>query len=147
MNAALVSLNRVAQTNFTLERAAAALAEHAAGHTALVVVVRPGDPDAAVMAHDDHARLRAAIRVAAAAGNTRAWRDLTPRIQNRPIAELPALIALAAKQDRMRTCHAAGVYAGEQLLAVALWFSRRERDSAAAMSYRTDTLRVLNAAR
>lgn len=140
------SRGRLALTHFPIERAAASLVTHRVAHTALVVVVRPDHPDATVIAHDDHIGLRAAVRVAATAGNTRAWRRVGPWIDRVDVGSLPGVIHLAAKRDRVRTCHVAGVFSGERLVAVALWFSRRERDSAAAQAYRNDTLAVLRLA-
>ena len=137
---------RLAQTHFPIERAAASLVTHRVAHTALVVVVRPDHPDASVIAHDDHIGLRAAVRVAATAGNTRAWQRAGPWIDRADVQSLPGVIHLAAKRDRVRTCHVAGVYTGDRLVAVALWFSRRERDTAAAQAYRNDTLAALKMA-
>lgn len=135
---------RLALTHFPIERAAASLVTHRIAHTALVVVVRPDQLDAAVIAHDDHIGLRAAVRVAVTAGNDRAWRRVGPWIDRIDVSALPAVINLAARRERVRTCHVAGIYmSGERLAAVAMWFSRRERDTAAAQAYRNDTLAVL----
>lgn len=144
MGSAGEPLGRLALTHFPIERAAASLVAHRIAHTALVVVVRPDQLDAAVIAHDDHIGLRAAVRVAVTAGNDRAWRRVGPWIDRVDVAALPAVISLAAKRERVRACHIAGVYMpGERLAAVAMWFSRRERDTAAAQAYRNDTLAVL----
>lgn len=137
---------RLTQTHFPLERAATSLVAHRVAHSTLVVVVRPDSPEAAVIAHDDHIGLRAAVRVAATAGNTRAWRRVGPWIDRVDVTSLPAVIHLAAKRERVRVCHIAGVFSGKRLVAVAFWFSRRERDTAAAQAYRSDTLAVLKVA-
>lgn len=133
-------------THFPIERAAASLVSHRTPHTALVVVVRPDQADATVIAHDDHIGLRAAVRVAATAGNTRAWRSLGPWIERVDVGALPAVINLAAKRDRIRVCHMGGIYVADRMVAVALWFTRRERDTAAATAYRNDTFSVLRVA-
>lgn len=130
----------------SVERAAVDLVAHRVSHTALVVVVHPSDLDASVIAHDDHIGLRAATRVAAAANNQRAWRDVLPVVQRLDVAQLPPVIGLAAKRDRVRTCHVAGIYHDDRLAAVALWFSRRERDTAATEAYRNETFAALQAA-
>jgi hypothetical protein len=119
--------------------------EHPNPHLALVVVVRPGSTDATVVANDAHAALRAAVRVAAAAGNTRGWREVSNQIERRLVSDLPPVISEIAKNERMRTCHIAGIMAGGELAAVMLWFSRRERDSAAAVAYRRETFDLLRA--
>ncbi|HWL43484.1 MAG TPA: hypothetical protein VNQ73_11115 [Ilumatobacter sp.] len=137
---------RLALTHFPIERAAASLVAHRSSHTALVVVVRPDQIDATVIAHDDHIGLRAAVRVAATAGNHRAWRNLGPWVERIDVGSLPAVINLAAKRDRIRACHLGGIYVGERMAAVALWFTRRERDTAAAQAYRNDTFAVLRVA-
>jgi hypothetical protein len=137
---------RQAWTYFALERAATALAAHRVPFAALVVVVRPEQPDATVFAHDDHVGLRSAVRVAAAAGNDRAWRGVRPAIERFDVSRLPGVIHLAAKRDRTRMFHVAGVYDDERLVAVAMWFSRREADSATAVAYRNDTFAMLQAA-
>jgi hypothetical protein len=136
----------MAWTYFALERAASSLVAHRVPHAALLVVVRPDQADASVLSHDDHIGLRSAVRVAAAAGNDRAWRVVRPEIERFDVARLPGVIHLAAKRDRMRMCHIAGVYGDDRLLAVAMWFSRRESDSATAVAYRNDTFAVLQAA-
>lgn len=136
---------RITRTRFELERAAVALANHQGVHTALVVVIRPNDPDATVVAADRFANLRAAVRVAAAAGNGRAWRDLSDRPERISIDALPGVIHLAAKEARMRTCHAAGLFADDRLDAAVFWFSRRERASAADVAGRVEALRLLAA--
>jgi hypothetical protein len=146
MMAVDTQIGRLARTYFALERAATALVARRVQYSALVVVVRPEQPDATVVAHDDHIGLRSAVRVAAAAGNDRAWRDVLPVIERFEVARLPAVIHLAAKRDRTRTCHIAGVHSDERLVAVAMWFSRREGDSASAVAYRNDTFAVLQAA-
>ena len=140
------SRGRLALTHFPIERAAASLVAHRCSHTALVVVVRPTQLDATVIAHDDNIGLRAAVRVAATAGNHRAWRDVGPWIDRVDVSGLPAVINLAAKRDRIRACHIGGIFVGERLAAVALWFTRRERDTAAAQAYRNDTFAVLRVA-
>ena len=137
---------RLAHTHFGVERAAASLVAHRVSHTALVIVVRPHDLDATVVAHDDHIGLRAATRVAAAANNQRAWRDALPIVQKIDVAQLPPVIGLAAKRDRIRMCHVAGIHRDDRLAAVALWFSRRERETAATVAYRNETFAVLQAA-
>lgn len=138
---------RLTRTHFELERVAQALANHQPVHTALLVVVRPGDLDATIITAERFASLRAAARVAAAANNNRAWARLTERIEPVPIAELPAVIHLAAKDARMRTCHAAVIPGDGRVAAAVFWFSRRERASAVDVAGRVDALRLLNAAR
>lgn len=139
-------LELLALTNLALEGAAAGAVEHPAPHTAMLVVLRPGTTDAVVVAHEADAKLRAAVRVAIAAGNQRGWAGATDRIERRRIGELPELIADVARAERVRGYHLAGVFHGEAPLAVALWFSRKESDSAAAVAYRRDSLRLLQAA-
>ena len=142
----LRAVTRITRTHFELERAAHALATHQGVHTALVVVVRPGDPDATIVAANEFSKMRAAFRVAAAAGNPRAWRNLTERPDRVSIDALPGVIHLAAKEARMRTCHAAGLFADDgELDAAVFWFSRRERASAADVAGRAEALRLLAA--
>ena len=139
-------LKRLPWTYFALERAATALVALRVQYAALVVVVRPDQPDATVVSHDDHIGLRSAVRVAAAAGNDRAWRNVQPVIERVDVARLPGVIHLAAKRDRTRMVHIAGVHSDDRLVGVAMWFSRREADSATAVAYRHDTFAVLQAA-
>jgi hypothetical protein len=146
MMAVDTQIGHLARTYFALERAATALVALRVQHAALLVVVRPDQPDATVISHDDHVGLRSAVRVAAAAGNDRAWRGVQPVIERFDVARLPGVIHLAAKRDRTRMMHIAGIHSDERLVAVAMWFSRRESDSATAVAYRHDTFAVLQAA-
>lgn len=139
-------LKRLPWTYFALERAATSLIALRVPYAALVVVVRPDQTDATVVAHDDHVGLRSAVRVAAAAGNDRAWRGVGPAIERVDVARLPGVIHLAAKRDRTRMVHIAGVHSDDRLVGVAMWFSRREADSATAVAYRHDTFAALQAA-
>lgn len=88
----------------------------------VVVVVRPDD-DHQVIAGGGTGILRAAVSVAAAAGNDRAWRDAPDAdTVERPIRALPEVIAAAADADGVRSVHVGCIRVDGVVESVALWF-------------------------
>lgn len=106
--------------------AAAAAATHAVGDPTqgvLVIVVHPDANDHQVIAGGGTGVLRAAVSVAAAAGNDRAWRDAPDGdTAERPVRALPEVIAAAAEADGVRGVHTGCVRIGDTIESVAIWF-------------------------
>lgn len=93
------------------------------GYGALVVLVRPGTDHEQVISGGGSGVLRAAVSVAAAAGNDRAWRDAPDATTNvRPVRELPEVIAAAAEGDDVRAVHTGRVEIDGRTDVVAMWF-------------------------
>lgn len=92
-------------------------------HGVLVVVVRPGTDDHHVIGGGGTGFLRAAVSVAAAAGNDRAWRDAPDRdTAAHPVRALPEVIAAAAEADGARVAHTGCVRVDGTIESVAIWF-------------------------
>lgn len=89
----------------------------------LVIVVRPEHDDHRVIAGGGTGILRAAVSVAVAAKNDRAWRD-APHLDTdeRPVRALPEVIAAAADADGVHAVHAGCVRIGDTVESVAIWF-------------------------
>lgn len=89
----------------------------------LVLVVRPDAPDHQVIAGGGSGILRAAVSVAAAAGNDRAWRDAPDAdTVEQPVRALPEVIAAAADADGVRMVHVGCIRVDGVVESVALWF-------------------------
>ncbi|MFP5487273.1 MAG: GGDEF domain-containing protein [Acidimicrobiia bacterium] len=89
----------------------------------LVIVVHPAATDHQVIAGGGTGVLRAAVSVAAAAGNDRAWRDAPDGdTAERPVRALPEVIAAAAEADGVRAVHVGCVRTDEAIESVAIWF-------------------------
>ena len=92
-------------------------------HGVLVVVVRPEAPDHQVIAGGGTGILRAAVSVATAAGNDRAWRDAPHGdTAEQPVRALPEVIAAAAEADGVRAVHTGCVRVDGTIESVAIWF-------------------------
>jgi diguanylate cyclase (GGDEF)-like protein len=105
---------------------AATITARAAGDPSqgvLVIVVRPDAHDHRVIAGGGTGVLRAAVSVAAAAGNDRAWRDAPDGDTSElPVRSLPEVIAAAAEADGVRAVHTGCVRVDGGLESVAIWF-------------------------
>ena len=89
----------------------------------LVIVVRPGADDHQVIAGGGTGVLRAAVSVAAAAGNDRAWRDAPAGdTSEQPVRSLPEVIAAAAEADGVRAVHTGCVRIDGATESAAIWF-------------------------
>lgn len=128
--------------------AAAAAATHSAtdpARGALVIVTRPDGGDHQVVAGAGVGVLRAAVSVAAAAGNDRAWRDAPHGDTHElPVRSLPEVIAAAADAAGVRSAHIGCVRSGDAVESVAIWFETWE--GVAARTTRRDVLAALAAA-
>lgn len=89
----------------------------------LVIVLHPTADDHRVVAGGGTGVLRAAVSVAVAAGNDRAWRDAPhgDTIET-PARSLPEVIAAAAEADGVRAVHTGCVRVGDTVESVAIWF-------------------------
>ena len=91
----------------------------------LVVVVRPDDDhaDAKVVSGGGTGVLRAAVSVAVAAGNDRAWRD-APHADTAecPVSVLPEVITASADAAGVHLAHTGCVRRDGHLEAAAIWF-------------------------
>src|SRR5690606_31708215 len=89
----------------------------------VVIVVHPDSPDHRIIAGGGTGVLRAAVSVAAAAGNDRAWRD-APHGDTieQPVRALPEVIAAAAQADGVRAVHTGAVRVDDTIETVAIWF-------------------------
>lgn len=93
----------------------------------LVIVVHPSASDHQVVAGGGTGVLRAAVSVAAAAGNDRAWRHAPDRdTHEQPVRALPEVISAAAEADGVRAVHAGCVRVGDTIESVAIWFETWE---------------------
>ena len=93
----------------------------------LVIVVHPSAPDHQVISGGGTGVLRAAVSVAAAAGNDRAWREAPDRdTWEQPLRALPEVIAAAAEADGVRSVHTGCVRVGDSIESVAIWFETWE---------------------
>jgi diguanylate cyclase (GGDEF)-like protein len=132
-NAALTSFDVLDDEGDTLLAAAAASATRYADHEhdTFVVIVRP-DADHEVVSGGGNGVLRAAVAVAAGAGNDRAWRDAPAgsTIESSPKA-LPEVISASADAAGIRRVHAGRVAVDGATLAVAMWFEATEGDTTA----------------
>lgn len=89
----------------------------------LVVVLRPAGDEPHVISGGGTGILRAAVSVAVAAGNDRAWRDAPDEdTVEQPVRSLPEVIAAAADTDGVRSVHTGCVRVGDTVESVALWF-------------------------
>jgi diguanylate cyclase (GGDEF)-like protein len=89
----------------------------------LVVIVRPESDDHHVIAGGGSGVLRAAVSVAAAAGNDRLWRNAPDGdTEEQPVRALPEVIASAADADGIIASHTGRVVVDGSLEAVAIWF-------------------------
>lgn len=90
-------------------------------HGVLVIVVRPDGSDHRVIAGGGTGVLRAAVSVAAAAGNDRAWREAPDGdTAEQPVRTLPEVIAAAA--DGVQSVHTGCVRVDGAIESVAIWF-------------------------
>lgn len=105
-----------------LAAAAAAAARYAQQPDTVVFVIRPGD-DAQVVSGGGTGVLRAAVAVAAGAGNDRGWREAPDgtTVEVRP-GSLPEVIASAATAAGVRSVHVGRVEIGGTTDLVAMWF-------------------------
>jgi diguanylate cyclase (GGDEF)-like protein len=112
--------------NDELLAAAATVATRAVSdpsHGVLVIVVRPETSDHRVIAGGGTGVLRAAVSVAAAAGNDRAWRAAPDGdTDERPIRALPEVIAASAEAEGVRAVHTGCVRVDGVIESVAIWF-------------------------
>lgn len=132
-SAAVTSFDALDDESDTLLAAAAAAAARFADHDhdTFVVIVRP-DADHEVVSGGGNGVLRAAVAVAAGAGNDRAWRhapegatvETTPR-------SLPEVIAASATGAGVRRIHAGRVAVDGATLAVAMWFEATDQGTTA----------------
>lgn len=91
----------------------------------LVIVVRPDTQDHRIIAGGSTGVLRAAVSVAAAAGNDRAWRDApSDDTIEQPVRSLPEVIAAAAEADGVRAVHTGCVRVDGTTETVAIWFEK-----------------------
>lgn len=106
----------------------------------LVVVIRPSEDDHQVIAGGGTGVLRAAVSVAVAAGNDRAWRE-APHGDTIELAvrSLPEVIAAAA--DGISAAHVGCVRTADRVESVAIWFETHL--GVAAPDERRETLRLL----
>ena len=89
----------------------------------VVIVVRPEAHDHRVIAGGGTGILRAAVSVAAAAGNDRAWREAPDGdTYEQPVRALPEVIAAAAEADGVRAVHTGCVRVDDVPESVAIWF-------------------------
>lgn len=87
----------------------------------LVIVIRPDDDDHQVISGGGSGVLRAAVSVAVAAGNDRAWRDAPDGdTHEQAVRHLPEVIAAAA--DGVRSVHTGCVRVDDTIESVAIWF-------------------------
>ena len=92
-------------------------------HGVVVIVVRPDADDHRVIAGGGNGILRAAVSVATAAGNDRAWRDAPDGDTcEQPVRALPEVIAAAAEADGIRAVHTGCVRVDGVPESVAIWF-------------------------
>lgn len=112
--------------NDELLAAAATVTTRAAtdpAHGVVVVVVRPESSDHRVIAGGGTGVLRAAVSVAAAAGNDRAWRAAPDGdTEERPVRALPEVIAASAEAEGVRAVHTGCVRVDGVIESVAIWF-------------------------
>jgi diguanylate cyclase (GGDEF)-like protein len=89
----------------------------------MVIVVRPDSHDHQVIAGGGTGVLRAAVSVAAAAGNDRAWREAPDGdTSERPVRALPEVIAASAEAEGVRAVYAGCVRVDGVTESVAMWF-------------------------
>lgn len=92
-------------------------------HGVLVIVVRPDSGEHQVIAGGGTGVLRAAVSVAAAAGNDRAWREAPDGdTAEQPVRALPEVITAAAEADGVRAVHTGCVRVDGATESVAIWF-------------------------
>lgn len=92
-------------------------------HGVLVIVVRPDANDHQVIAGGGTGVLRAAVSVAVAAGNDRAWRDAPDNdTDEQPVRALPEVIAASAEAEGVRAVHTGCVRVDGSTESVAIWF-------------------------
>jgi diguanylate cyclase (GGDEF)-like protein len=113
-------------------------------HGVLVIVVRP-EGDHQVIAGGGTGILRAAVSVAVAAGNDRAWRDAPDGdTHEQPVRALPEVITAAAEADGVRAVHTGCVRVDGAVESVAIWFETW--DGVATADQRREALAGLAAA-
>ncbi len=127
-NAAITSFDALDDESDSLLAAAAAAAARCADHEqdSFVVIVRP-NAHHEVVAGGGNGVLRAAVSVAAGAGNDRAWRDAPAgsTIETAP-RSLPEVIAAAATGAGIRRVHTGRIDVDGTTFAVAMWFEASE---------------------
>lgn len=133
-----------------LDRVAATVTSQPAGEGSddmLVLALRPDRDDRRVIASAGNSAVRAAISVAIAAGNLRAWSGAgEDTITDVAVGSLPEIIRSAVEPCGIRSVRVAAVRDGEIPVCLAMWLSRVPAPSAATLDVHRRVLRQLSEA-
>lgn len=128
---------RAAVEQVALAVTAAEVDEH--GEDLLVLALWPNDDRRKVISSPGNSTVRAAVSVAVAAGNTRAWADADAgAIADLPVGALPEIIRAAVEPCGIRAIQVGAVAQGDDIACFSMWLSpavmvserSRERHSA-----------------
>lgn len=90
----------------------------------LVLALRPADRQRRVIASPGNSAVRAAISVAVAAGNTRAWAGVEgDDIVDVPVASLPEIIRASVEPCGIHSVHVGAVLDGDTVACYSTWLS------------------------
>jgi diguanylate cyclase (GGDEF)-like protein len=94
------------------------------GNDMLVLALRPGHDRRKVIASPGNSAIRAAISVAVAAGNTRAWNGTDgDGIVDVPVASLPEIIRSSVEPCGIHSVHVGAVHDGDTIACYSMWLS------------------------
>lgn len=111
----------------------------------LVIALRPDTDDRRVVATSGYSSIRAAISVAVAAGNTRAWSPVADGgIAAIAVSTLPEIIRSSVEPSGLHSIQVGAVRCGDQVVCMTMWLSSAPSDHIAVQH--NDVLNRLAAA-
>ena len=117
------------------------------GNDMLVLALRPGHDRRKVIASPGNSAIRAAISVAVAAGNTRAWNGLAgDGIVDVPVAALPEIIRASVEPCGIHSVHVGAVHDGDMVACYSMWLSTSAFPEAGVRERHLQVLAQLRAA-